>query len=161
MSGRNEPMDDEISISVTVPLDNDGFVRRECPTCEQQFKWFSYSEGDPDAEPVDQYFYPLCGVPAGVASWWTPEQLEYAQGAAGPEVDRLVQDAVDKAFRGLKGMSFKANRDLTVGISAPALVEPDDMVIVEPPCHPNEPIKLPEHATEHVHCLICGSSFAA
>ncbi len=155
-------MDDEISIPVAMPLDSDGFVRRECPTCEQQFKWFSHPEGDSDAEHVDQYFCPLCGVPAGVDSWWTPEQLEYAQGVAGPEFDRLVQDAVNGAFKGLKGLSFKPNRNFTLGIPNPdPLVEPDDMVIVEPPCHPDEPIKVPEHATERVHCLMCGSSFAA
>jgi hypothetical protein len=34
-------MDDEISIPVAMPLDSDGFLRRECPTCQQQFKWFS------------------------------------------------------------------------------------------------------------------------
>ena len=155
-------MDDEISIPVTMPLDSDGFLRRECPTCERQFKWFSHPEGDPAAEPVDQYFCPLCGAPDGVASWWTREQLAYARGAAGPEIDSSVQDAVKEAFKGLKGVSFKPSRNFTLGVEAPdPLVEPDDMVIVEPPCHPNEPIKVPEQATEHVHCLICGSSFTA
>ena len=28
------------------------------------------------------------------------------------------------------------------------------MVIVQPPCHPNEPLKVPEDATERVHCMI-------
>jgi hypothetical protein len=155
-------MDDESSIPVAIPLDSDGFLRRECPTCQQQFKWFSHSEGDPDTEPVDQYFCPLCGVPAGVDSWWTPEQLDYAQGAAGPEFERLVHDAAEEAFKGLKGFSFKPNRNFTLGIPTPdPLIEPDDMVIVEPPCHTNEPIKVPEPVTERLHCLICGSSFAA
>lgn len=155
-------MDDEISIPVAMPLDSDGFLRRECPTCQQQFKWFSHSEADPDAEPVDQYFCPLCGVPAGVDCWWTPEQVDYAQGAAGPEFERLVHDAVDEAFKGFKGLSFKPNRNFTLGIPTPdPLVESNDMVIVEPPCHTNEPIKVPAPVTEHLHCLICGSSFAA
>ena len=92
-------MDDEISIPVSLPLDSDGFLRRECPSCEQQFKCFSHEDGDPDAEAVDQYFCPLCGTAAGVDAWWTPEQLEYAQGAAGPELDRLVQDAMKDASR--------------------------------------------------------------
>lgn len=154
-------MDDEISIPVSVPLDSDGFLRRACPTCEQQFKWFSHADGAPDAEPADQYFCPLCGVPAGVGEWWTPEQLDYAQGAAAPELDRLIQDATKEAFEGIKGMSFKPDGNFTLGIEVPEpLTEPDDMIIVEPPCHPSEPIKVPEHATEHIHCLICGSLFA-
>lgn len=155
-------MDDEISIPMTIPLDGDGFIRRECPTCEREFKWFSHSEGDPDAEPANQYFCPLCGVAAGVNEWWTQAQLAHAQGVVGPEMDRLFQDAIGDAFKGNKGIDFKPNRDFTLGIETPEpLFEPDDMVIVEPPCHPNEPIKVPEEATGQVHCLVCGATFAA
>lgn len=152
---------DDSSVPVALPLDGDGFLRRECPSCEQEFKWFSHSEGDPDIEAVDQYFCPLCGVPAGIDSWWTSEQLEYMQRVAGPEIDRLVQDALKDAFKGIKGVSYKADPNFTLELEAPdPLVEPDDMTIVEAPCHPNEPLKVPEHAAEHVHCLVCGSAFA-
>lgn len=155
-------MADELSIPVSLPLDADGFLRRECPTCELEFKWFVHSDDDGDAEQVDQYFCPLCGSAAGLDSWWTPAQLEYARGAAGPELDRVVQDAMNDAFKGIKGISYKPNRDFTLGIESPdPLVEQDDMVIVEPPCHPNEPVKVPEHATKQVHCLVCGSEFVA
>ena len=44
---------DEIEIPVTMPLDGDGFLRRECPTCEEEFKWYAHEEGDADAEAVD------------------------------------------------------------------------------------------------------------
>jgi hypothetical protein len=152
--------DDEISIPVAVPLDSDGFLRRECPACEDQFKWISHEEGDPAAEPVDQYFCPLCGVPAGVDEWWTHDQLDYARGSAGPEIDRFVADALDDAFKGLDGVSFERDPNFTLGIDTPEpLVEPDDMVIVEPPCHPNEPVKVPEERDGHLHCLVCGMAF--
>lgn len=155
-------MDDEILIPVSLPLDGDGFLRRECPSCELEFKWFVHPDGDGEAEVVDQYCCPLCGVPAGLDSWWAPAQLKLAQGAAGPGIDRLVQDAMTDTFKGIKGTSYKPNRDFTMGIESPdPLVELDDMVIVEPPCHPNEPIKVPGHATQKLHCLICGSEFAA
>jgi len=155
-------MNDDFSIPVSIPLDSDGFLRRECPTCEGQFKWFSHAEGDPDAEPVDQYFCPLCGVAAGPGRWWTSQQRDYAQGVAGPEIDRLVEDAVDDAFKGIKGLTYKPDRSFTLGIPTPEpLSEPDDMVIVEPPCHPNEPIKVPAEATARVRCLVCGSPFTA
>lgn len=154
-------MNEEISVSVSLPLDNDGFLRRECPNCEQEFKWFSHAEGDPDAEPVSQYFCPLCGVAADLGSWWTPEQLEYAQRIAGPELDRIVQDTVRDAFKGTKGLSFKPNRNFSFGIETPEpLTEADDMIIVEPPCHPNEPLKVPADAANNVHCLVCGTAFA-
>ena len=27
-----------------IPLDSDGFLRRECPTCEREFKWLLHRE---------------------------------------------------------------------------------------------------------------------
>lgn len=152
----------DFQTSVSIPLDHDGFLRRECPACEREFKWFNHAEGDPDAEIANQYFCPLCGAAAGVDSWWTPAQLEYAKGMAAPAIEQTVQESIADAFKGLKGVTFKANKSFTMGIETPSpLIEPDDMVIVEPPCHPNEPIKVPEEAAARVHCLICGSEFAA
>lgn len=155
-------MDEEISIPVSLPVDQDGFLRRECPTCEEQFKWYAHEEGDSDVEIVDQYFCPLCGVASGVDAWWTPAQLEFAQGAAGPALDERVQDLVADAFKGVKGLNFKPDLNFSLEIPTPEpLTEPDDMVIVEPPCHANEPIKVPEAATTRVYCLICGTPFSA
>ena len=155
-------MDDEIRVPVSLPLDNDGFLRRECPTCEQEFKWFSHAEGDDDAEPVSQYFCPLCGVAAGLDSWWTPAQLEYGFGSASGALDQAMQDALADAFKGIEGMKFEPNSSFSLDIETPdSIIEPDDMIIVEPPCHPNEPLKVPEISTERVFCLICGARFAA
>lgn len=154
-------MNDDIRIPVDLPLDSDGFLRRECPACEQEFKWFSHQQGDPEAELVTQYFCPLCGVPAGTDQWWTPEQVDYARGVGGPAIDQYVRDSVDKMLKSVKGMSFTPNRSFSLGIETPdALAEPDDMMIAEPPCHPNEPVKVPEENASRVHCLVCGSLFA-
>jgi len=149
-------VNDEIRVPVSLPLDSDGFLRRECPTCEREFKWFNQEEGDADA--VNQYFCPLCGVASPTDSWWTTAQLEYVQGVSGPAIDQFAQDILADAF---KGMSFKPNRSFSFGIEAPdALAEPDDMMIVEPPCHPSEPIKVPEEDAARVYCLICGTLFS-
>lgn len=40
-----------------------------------------------------------------------------------------------------------------------ALQEPEDMEIVEPPCHPWEPMKVIEVWSEPLHCLVCGETF--
>lgn len=155
-------MDEEIRVPVSLPLDSDGFLRRECPTCEQEFKWFSHAEGDDDAEPASQYFCPLCSVASGPDSWWTPAQLEYGFGSVGGAIDQAMNDALADAFKGIKGMKFEQNAPFSLDIETPEpLIEPDDMVIVEPPCHPNEPLKVPEASTEGVSCLICGAQFAA
>ena len=66
------------------------------------------------------------------------------------------------AFKGISGMDFKPDRNLSLDTPTPEpLTEPDDMVIVEPPCHTNEPIKVPNTDTGRAHCLVCGTPFAA
>lgn len=30
----------DMSVSMSLPLDEDRFLRRECPNCERQFKWW-------------------------------------------------------------------------------------------------------------------------
>lgn len=151
-------MDDEILVPISVPLDSDGFLRRKCPTCENEFKW---CPSDESASP-DQYFCPLCGEPAPVDEWWTEAQQEYGLRAVGPAIDETLKDALDGAFSGIKGMEFEMNEDFSFDIPDPEpLSEPDDMVIVVPPCHPKEPLKVPEDLRPPIHCLICGASFAA
>lgn len=153
-----------MSIPIELPLDSDGFLRRECPSCEGQFKWRSDDAETGDSTPVEQYFCPLCGVAAGLDQWWTPEQLDYAEASAAssPEVDNLIQDLIGDSFKGMKGITFKPNRDFHLDNDAPVpLAEPDDMEIAEPPCHPEEPVKVPEGATGRIHCLICGAPFTA
>jgi endogenous inhibitor of DNA gyrase (YacG/DUF329 family) len=158
-------MNDEIRIPLSVPLDDDGFLRRECPTCEQEFKWFVHKEGSGEAEQVDQYFCPRCGKAAGLESWWTPAQLEYSQGIAAPAIDDAINDMLDEAFKPLRNSKvFTVKRTGRYSSDTPApdpLIEPNDMVIVESPCHPHEPVKVPEEATSEVYCLICGTKFAA
>ncbi len=150
------------SYSVQLPLDDDGFLRRECPHCLQEFKWHhGPTAGRPEGEadpPV--YYCPRCGVSAKPDQWWTEEQLTFIQeSAAGPAL-RELSDELGKAFRGVKGVTYKPSHDDEPEPPA-ALHEPNDMVILAPPCHPWEPVKVPEEATARAYSLICGEPFAA
>lgn len=73
-------MDDEVHLSMSLPLDEDGFLRRECPTCEREFKWRADQEDDGEGEATavdeDGYFCPYCGVQAPTGAWHTKEQIE-------------------------------------------------------------------------------------
>jgi hypothetical protein len=115
--------DDEVSFGMTVPLDSDGFLRRECPTCEREFKWRpSEAEDEEDVEPDHDvgYFCPYCGVQAPVDSWFTQAQLDFAQNIVArefiePMVSRVgTYDAPDKLD---------------------PLTEVDDMTVIVFPCH--------------------------
>lgn len=150
-----------MEISVSLPLD-EGFLRRECPSCERQFKWFNGdADNKPeDAEAVEQYFCPYCGKPAATDSWWTPEQLEYVQGVGLNAVARRVRDELGDSMNALKKTGFLSVSLEGGDASDPApITEPQDMVIVEPPCHYYEPIKIAEDWTEPIYCIVCGREY--
>ncbi|MFF0310586.1 hypothetical protein ACFYSC_24405 [Streptosporangium sp. NPDC004379] len=149
-----------MEISVKFPLDSDGFLRRECPNCEQQFKWH-YGPANEEAEkqtPPVVYYCPLCGRPAGLDEWWTQEQLDYSHGFAEPAAIRFALDELTSVFKRNKYIKIKPNN---VGLpEVPvSLVEPDDMQIVASPCHSYEPVKVPNGLTEPIYCLLCGAPF--
>lgn len=149
------------SFSVPLPLDSDGFLRRECPHCFRQFKWHHGPTADRPEGEIDPvvYYCPLCGVSAGHDQWWTQEQLAFVKKAAAGPILREASDQIEKALRGVKGLTYKRGQ-LDEPEPPPALHEPDDMIIVAPPCHSWEPVKIPEEAAAQVHCLICGEKFA-
>ncbi|MGW1551081.1 hypothetical protein, partial [Streptomyces sp. NPDC002346] len=155
-----------MELSFTIFLDPGGFLRRECPTCEKEFKFFyGHTQGRPDdfLEP-ENYFCPYCGVPAGPESWWTPAQLEYAQSIAmGPVMEDLARElnqglGGNRRRRGGIGINFKIEQGSTPEPLTPP-IDPDDMMIVEPPCHAFEPLKVAEEWLNPIHCLMCGDKF--
>jgi hypothetical protein len=149
-----------MEISVSIPLDADGFLRRECPSCEREFKWHNGPTGEAPADqpPATEYFCPLCGKPSGTDTWWTPAQLEYArESAAGPIMDELL-GGFERSLRNNKFVKMTSSRG---SASSPAsLHEPDDMSIIQSPCHPWEPVKVSDDSTAPYFCLVCGTEYA-
>jgi hypothetical protein len=141
----------DMSIPMSLPLDEDGFLRRECPDCERQFKWWPTPDHKIDAKEmrgdIEAYFCPNCHDPAPPSSWWTTEQVEYMQNLA-------VAEALGPQLRGMKNDQERSNRRskwISLEISVPdlsrpePLIEPNDMVRVDLPCHPEEPLKVEEN----------------
>ena len=151
-----------MSFSVNLPLDN-GYLRRECPDCERQFKWHHRPTDDrpDDAVDPDVYCCPYCGRSAPLDHWWTGEQLEHVQrlgiGEAAREVGDIFRDLERKSRNSM--IKFKAGR-MNIPESPDLLHEPGDMVIVQSPCHPWEPIKVSEDWRDPLYCLLCGEQFA-
>jgi hypothetical protein len=139
-----------MEIPISFPLDSEGFVRRECPSCEREFKWL-WADSDEEATQPSSLGYscPYCAAWAQPDQWFTEAQVEHIRASAmGP-----VKDEVDQIFSGLKALRYKPGERLPTPPKLPA--EPDDMRRVEFDCHPDDPLKLIEGWTGPIHCLIC------
>ncbi len=151
-------MSDEFSTSMAVPLDSDGFLRRECPTCEREFKWLPAPEGE-EAELVldGGYYCPYCAIQAGPDHWFTQVQIEQATAV-------ITEEFVEPELRRFKrnterhsGSLVDINVDISTPEPPPPLTESDDMRKVEFGCHTKEPVKVMEEWDGPVHCLLCGT----
>jgi uncharacterized Zn-finger protein len=147
---------------IELPLDSHGFLRRQCPYCEREFKWHHGPAGDiPDGAPdSDEYFCPYCGGGAESDAWWTEEQVETFQTAALNEVLPGLADSLQDAVSPMNRSGVvRATISYDAGNPPAPLVEPDDMVAVASPCHNYEPIKVSSEWNRPLHCLVCGAMF--
>jgi len=154
-----------MEFSVSVPLDPDGFLRRECPTCGREFKWFhGRAEDTPDDwEDPEEYFCPYCGVQAGGDSWFTQAQAAYVEQVLLGHSSEFIHDELEDVTRSVNrqgGLIRMSISGAPTGSAPPPLSEPNDMVAVASPCHPFEPIKVLDGWVDPLHCLVCGSPFA-
>lgn len=152
-----------MEIPVDFPLDADGFLRRECPACSKEFKWHHGPTDARPAEAVDpiRFTCPLCGEPADHDEWFTQAQLTYQQEVVNFHAMDLINDEMKRAFRRSKNATYTPEKN-----TAPAptpLIEPNDMLIIEPPCHPWEPVKVPDDRADSgpLFCLVCGGEYSA
>ena len=153
--------EDDVALEMPMPLDADGFLRRECPTCEREFKWHHTSEEEGTSVPVADggYFCPYCGVQAEVSSWLTQGQIELAQNmlatqVLGPVVRKLGDDI--KGIGRSSGGLLRADVKYDAPDALDPLTEVDDMTRVDFECHPTEPLKVLDNWDRPIHCLVCG-----
>lgn len=154
--------DDETTLSMSVPLDSDGFLRRECPTCEREFKWLPSSVDDAaevTPPPDGGYYCPYCAIQAPEGQWFTKAQTEHAQNmvarqVVGPMLKDFSRDLNRAGVRSGGFLSVNARYDAPDDMEP--LTEADDMKRVDFGCHPGEPVKVLDAWDEPVHCLVCG-----
>ena len=153
---------DSYETSMSVPLDRDGFIRRECPTCERELKWLAQRDEDEDVVEALEggYYCPYCAVQAPPDAWWTKQQLEKAKSIL---MEEVVGPALDKLTRDVKGMNrpggfiqVSVERDEPQPVDE--LTETDDMRRVDFGCHSAAPVKVLDDWAREVHCPICGAA---
>jgi len=154
-----------VEFSVTIPLDSDGFVRRQCPSCQREFKWFHgrTDQAPEDWQDPDTYFCPYCGFEAPNDAWFTDAQAAYVQQSLSGRVSELLTDELDNVARSINRQGGMIRLSVSGQVDSdpppPPLSEPNDMMGIAPPCHGFEPIKVRDDWYEPLHCLICGSTF--
>jgi hypothetical protein len=152
--------DNEVALMMSLPLDSDGFLRRECPTCEREFKWL-HSTAEEGAAEVDDggYFCPYCGIQAPTNAWLTYAQIALAHNliateALGPVLEGLGRNLSDLGSR--SGGLLSAHIEYEAPEKLDPLTEDNDMRRVDFECHPSEPVKVLDDWGKPLHCLICG-----
>ena len=159
MSCEASDVSDEVSFSISLPLDDEGFLRRECPNCEREFKWLPQDDSEP--EPHGGYCCPYCGERASSDSWFTRGQLRVLEAAVDENVIKPQLTGLEDSLVDLEQASggFLSARIERSGSRRPArLTEPTDMRRVDFDCHPREPVKVMDDWQDAVHCLICGAT---
>lgn len=150
-----------MEFSVSLPLDVDGFLARQCPSCEGRFKWHHGDREDKPEDVIDPpvYFCPLCAHTAEPDEWFTHEQVEHIQAqVAAPITDRLSEELED-SLKSLNDGMLKASVDVDVPDAPGSPTERHDMSMVEPPCHSWEPVKVPDWWNGRLFCLFCGRAY--
>lgn len=138
-------------LALSIPLDSDGYLRRECPNCERDFKRLvNKAPISKSAQTANGgHFCPYCGLQSPSNNWLTKAQVEFTRRVAAEHV------APAKSHLGLRSLNLRAMR------SAPSLEdelsETDDMRIVNLPCHPTESIKVSELWIGSIHCPVCAN----
>src|SRR5690606_31616977 len=175
-----------ISFSIGLPLDGDGFLRRECPLCLRQFK-IETQEADrqsliereleayllqeglesrpASAEAIemddDELWCPYCGQTASRDHWWTQEQRAYIHVFGHNIMAQLINEQFIRPMK----RQFSGRRGGLVSIK----FEGKEMEYQEPWISPESDdmtiralpccglqIKLDDEWSKPVYCYQCG-----
>lgn len=152
-----------MNISIELPLDRDGYIRRQCPRCELELKWLSDHKQvrSSQMDGLLEYYCPYCGEKSAEDKWWTVAQVDYMQAMASTAGSRIVEQLLDPSRGKLNRNSglIRINMEVPTLLPPAPLFESNDMIAVEPPCHPSDCFKVEESWHGELHCCVCGTTF--
>jgi len=176
----------EIVLKVAIPLDEDNFLRRECPYCVREFKIQMSSEDltdlakkgvasfltdddvkksednnddDPDDE-IAKFFCPYCGQEAPRTHWWTQEQLSYMRVYANNIMAKLVNEQLIKPmnrnFNKSSGLISISCKGSEMRYEDPWISDEVNDMRVFDLVCCNKKLKFIEDWSKNVYCFYCG-----
>jgi uncharacterized Zn-finger protein len=148
----------EVSLSLVLPLDKDGFLRRECPHCGRQFKQWQGKHSEAE-KPSEAHYCPYCSALADADAWYTAQQLEYIQQVIAEVIGPSLYRLREQLERASQHDQFRTEMTSPMPTEPEPLVESDDMVQLTFPCHTEKPIKVNELWNQEVACILCGTHY--
>lgn len=150
-------------LNVNVPLDDDRFMRRQCPYCNMQFKKYmpeneSVAEETEDKtkdEMASELYCPYCGQTAAHDEWWTSEQVQYFKDVATQKVIEPTLDNFSKTVKNLGGDLLDIHVDASQKANPRILSEANDMRRCELMCCKIS-LKIEEDWKKQIYCILCG-----
>ena len=102
----------KVSLEISIPLDEDGFIEMECDFCKNRFM---LHKDVYESEDNINFFCPICGLPNKTNTFFCPEVLEKAQQKAlnymYAEIDRQLGKTMREINRsGFVKMTMKKPR---------------------------------------------------
>lgn len=98
----------DFNVSVTIPLDENGMMGRECLECEQYFKLKPGTGLE-----TDHCHCPYCDYEGNADTFWTQAQLDYAQSIAMQKAyNQIVKPELDKLSNSFKQLERNSRNSL-------------------------------------------------
>ena len=147
----------DISISVSIPLDDDGFIEMECDYCKNRFMLHQSVYSD---ESNLHFFCPICGLPNDTNTFYCPEVLEALHQKAinymNNEIQRQLGPSIRKLNKsGLIKMSLKTpKQEPEKELYTPA----NEYVLFHQHCCGVDVKTLDLDVQIGLYCPICGGS---
>jgi uncharacterized Zn-finger protein len=148
-------MSNIIEKNICMPVDDDGYFRRSCPYCNNEFK--IKKEDQEDLLSEKDYWCPYCGQTADRNKWWTREQIELRhkieKNIAADIINRDLIKPLQRLHSPSSGIRVTTH-ELERGNE---LINPDinEMNTIPLPCC-NKTIKIAEEWDKTVYCFYCG-----
>jgi hypothetical protein len=163
-------MSKEVRLEVSFPLDDDGFLRRECPHCRREFKLRVADDGGSDpplsdptnsedaSDELTDAFCPYRAHQSDQSELLTRGQRRVVEAAVLDQVVNPELGGLSDALAGIEAASgglISASLERSHQPSAD-LTERNDMMRVDFTCHADDPVKVEDGWHGAVHCSICG-----
>lgn len=149
------------SFEVSLPLDKERFLRRECPYCKMQFKVYKpedkKEEVEEDERADKEVHCPYCGQSAGRDEWYTTEQIQHIKDVTSQKFVRPILNNFAKQLKGLGNGLLKINVSTPQKVNPKTLTEVNDMRKVELECC-KIPIKIEQDWEKEIYCIACGKA---